>query len=362
ETGTGDGDGDDQCAARVSRPAGDRSDPSDRSDRAARLVRAADFRRWRSVVLNITSRCALDCLFCNEKDFHFKAPDLTFEEIVARLEGYAREGYQSVCMMSGDVLLHRDFERVVEWIGKKQGMVPAFATTGERLDDLSFLERLVARGLRHIEFSLASHRPEDADLLAGRRGIGARQRRALANIGAVNGRADRPLIVSLNVILNSINAPYLRDTVAFALDALGRVDWVSLKAVQIAGNARRHPFLALPYHRLAPAAAVAAALLEERGENYFLDNFPLCALPRGLWERSQYAFLVRSGQRLRGENYDGRFDRGSDFAARGHDHDPVCSTCDAAPICPGFPGEYGRLFGEREKTALADVPAAADVA
>jgi GTP 3',8-cyclase len=125
--------------------------------------------------VSVTDKCNLRCIYCMpEGGLPWLGRDeiLTYEEIATVVRAAAAVGVRAIRLTGGEPLVRRDLSRLVSAIAAIEGIDDiALSTNGLLLE--AQLEDLVAAGLRRINFSLDTLRPDRFAEIARRPGLDA---------------------------------------------------------------------------------------------------------------------------------------------------------------------------------------------
>lgn len=302
-----------------------------------------DAREKSDLILNVSNRCNLRCLFCYEDGCRVDTQP-SFETVRAIL-AEPRDTPPSILMyMGAETLLRRDLDALIR-LGSEYGIEHVgLATNGTLLRKRTQVESLLRAGLNHLELSIHSFDPEHAAELSGRRFTRERQQRALGLLHDLC--VDYPLTLTINTVVCSLN---LGD-VAALMETLER----------------DYPRLAPMYHvkypysveeiidRVPPASldeirtsGLVAHLPDSLRPRVVFEHFPLCALAPhfaqsceligiGLDHTAHYHLTLPE---LQSASQGFALGRSCEFA-------PVCSECSLQVLCPGLaPGYVARVAG-----------------
>lgn len=146
--------------------------------------------------LSVTDRCNLRCVYCipeEEPVFQPRHELLTFEEMERLVRLFAGMGVRKLRVTGGEPLLRRDIDRLVGRLAAIPGIDDiALTTNGVTLQ--RHLEDLIGAGLRRINISLDTLRPERFERIAQRTGLQS----VLDALEAARRSALRP--VKVNVV------------------------------------------------------------------------------------------------------------------------------------------------------------------
>ncbi len=143
------------------------------------------------IVWNLTNMCNLRCAHCYQRADKPTPDELTLEEKLRVIEMLDKAGVAAVALSGGEPTIHPDFLRVVNELARR-GIYTAVATNGTRFANIDFLEKAVKAGLRYVEVSVDSARPEKHDRFRGVPGAWEKAVKALENtvkLGVSNAMA-----------------------------------------------------------------------------------------------------------------------------------------------------------------------------
>ncbi|MBI5238882.1 MAG: radical SAM protein [Elusimicrobia bacterium] len=166
---------------------------------------AAEKRHW----VRLTRGCNQRCLFCHDRG----AQDGAVAEWAALRRDLARgrrRGLRRVVLSGGEPTLHPDYLRIVA-LARGLGYTHIQTiTNGRRFCYPDFLRAAVRAGLSEVTFSLHGHTAALHDRLTRVPGSFVQALAALRAALAVPG-----LIVSVDVVINRLNLPVLRELLEF---------------------------------------------------------------------------------------------------------------------------------------------------
>lgn len=147
--------------------------------------------------ISVTDKCNLRCVYCMpEEGLHWlpKADILSYEEIIELVKAAAAVGVRSIRLSGGEPLIRRELHHLIAGINAIDGIDDiALSTNGLLLEDQ--IGQLVAAGLRRVNVSLDTLRPERFEQIARRPGL----ERVFAGIDAAIAHGLGP--VKINVVV-----------------------------------------------------------------------------------------------------------------------------------------------------------------
>src|SRR5580704_15174383 len=152
--------------------------------------------------VSVTDKCNLRCVYCMPEGglpWLHREEILTYEEVAAIVRAAASVGVRSIRLTGGEPLVRRDLHRLVATIASIPGIDDvALSTNGLLLNEQ--LTKLAAAGLRRINVSLDTLRPERFEAIARRPGL----QRVLRGIDAALAAGLQPLKVNC-VVMRGVN-------------------------------------------------------------------------------------------------------------------------------------------------------------
>lgn len=176
-------------------------------------------RHW----VRLTRVCNQRCVFCHDRGAQ-TGEFVAFESLRRNLALGRKQGLRRVVLSGGEPTIHPRYIDLVA-LARKQGYRHIQTiTNGRRFCYEDFMGDAVAAGLDEVTFSLHGHTPDLHDRLTRVPG---------SYLQAVSGlrRALRTpgLIVSVDVVINSLNLPVLRDILDFYIGlGVGEFDLLAL--------------------------------------------------------------------------------------------------------------------------------------
>ena len=169
-------------------------------------------RRISYVRLSVTDRCDLRCRYCMAEHMQFlpKREILTIEELAALADVFIARGVRRIRLTGGEPLVRRGIETLVEALGARIGHgldELTLTTNGTQL--ARFADTLFAAGVRRVNVSLDSRRPERFAHITRRGELD----QVLGGIAAAKGAG---LAVKINMVaLKGINEDEIEDMLAW---------------------------------------------------------------------------------------------------------------------------------------------------
>ncbi len=164
--------------------------------------------------LSVTDRCDLRCAYCIPEGFKdFEEPEhwLTFDETERLLAVFALLGLKRVRLTGGEPLLRRHVDELARRIAALPGIEDvSLSTNATQLARMA--EKLRAAGVRRLNVSLDSLRPERVARLNGRPVLAA----VLAGLEAARAAGFAP--IKINMVVMRDNADEVDHMVDFCLE------------------------------------------------------------------------------------------------------------------------------------------------
>ncbi len=164
--------------------------------------------------ISVTDKCNLRCVYCmpeNGLPWLQKSQILSYEEIARIVRAAASAGVRSIRLSGGEPLVRKNLARLVESIASTPGIEDvSLSTNGLLLEEQ--IDELVSAGLRRVNVSLDTLRPDRFESIARRPGL----ERVLAGIDAAIDRGLAPVKINC-VVMRESNDDEIEDFAAFSL-------------------------------------------------------------------------------------------------------------------------------------------------
>ncbi|MBI3288421.1 MAG: radical SAM protein, partial [Elusimicrobia bacterium] len=166
--------------------------------------------KLKNVEINPGRLCNNKCVFCmsgEERDDHEPWADL--ERMKVEIRVHHENGARSLGFLGGEPSTYPHILDCIRYARELGYQRVALCTNGTRLADPDFLEKALESGLTRATVSVHSHIPEIEERLVEVPGILEKKIQAIDNLVAVKRAGRLPDNVSLNPVLNRLNAPHM---------------------------------------------------------------------------------------------------------------------------------------------------------
>jgi radical SAM protein with 4Fe4S-binding SPASM domain len=176
--------------------------------------------------LALTYRCNNDCPHCyNARPRSY--PELSTADWFKIIDQLWEIGIPHVVFTGGEPTLRNDLPDLIAH-AERNGQITGLNTNARRLNDLSFVEKLVNAGLDHVQITLESHDANIHDHMVASPGAWKQTVRGLRNV------LDTPLFVMTNTTMLRENSPSLGRTLEFLAET--GVPTIGLNALIYSGR------------------------------------------------------------------------------------------------------------------------------
>ncbi|BAA29920.1 552aa long hypothetical nitrite reductase [Pyrococcus horikoshii OT3] len=236
------------------------------------------------IVWNFTNMCNFRCKHCYQRADKPLPSELSLEEKLMLVDQLDRAGVAAVALSGGEPTIHPHFLRIVKELSSR-GIHTSVATNGWTFADKEKLEEAVKAGLKYVEISVDSAKPEKHDEFRGIPGAWERAIKALENaveIGVSHGMAvimDKETYQEMDDILDLAESIGVKRVIFFNLVPTGRAE--DMVKVDLTPE-EREEFLKELYHQMkkrkleilttAPQYA-RVTLIESQGKNVSPAHF-----------------------------------------------------------------------------------------
>ncbi|MBL6976209.1 MAG: radical SAM protein [Deltaproteobacteria bacterium] len=164
-------------------------------------------RQW----VRLTRACNNHCLFCLDSGAQ-TGRVVPLDEVRRKIRQGRDEGATRLILSGGEPTIHPDYLDLIRF-GVETGYTwVQTVTNGRMFRYRRFAETAAANGLREATFSMHGHTAELYDRLVDREGAFVE---ALAGLRRLQGLG---LIISVDIVLNAVNLPHLREIMEFYID------------------------------------------------------------------------------------------------------------------------------------------------
>jgi radical SAM protein with 4Fe4S-binding SPASM domain len=178
------------------------------------------------VVWDYTQACNLSCRHCYQEAAHKPlADELTTEQKLDLVDQMGYEYVPFLAMAGGEPLVSKDIWKVLERC-KTRGVHTTVATNGTLLSQEN-CQRLVECGVKYVEISLDSIRPEQHDRFRGMEGAWKRTVEGIRNAAATKG-----LRAGMAMCVTRLNYHHVEPMINFAKD-LGCTTFVHFNFIPV---------------------------------------------------------------------------------------------------------------------------------
>jgi radical SAM protein with 4Fe4S-binding SPASM domain len=181
------------------------------------------------IVWNFTNMCNFRCKHCYQRADRPLPSELSLEEKLNLVDQLDKTGVAAVALSGGEPTIHPDFYRIVKELASR-GIHTSVATNGWTFADKEKLKKAVDLGLKYVEVSVDSAKPEKHDEFRGIPGAWEHATKALENaveLGVSHGMAtvmDKETFQEIDDILDLAENIGVKRIIFFNLVPTGRAE------------------------------------------------------------------------------------------------------------------------------------------
>ncbi|EEB74514.1 radical SAM/SPASM domain-containing protein [Thermococcus sp. AM4] len=181
------------------------------------------------IVWNFTNMCNFRCQHCYQRADKPLASELSLEEKLMLVDQLDKAGVAAVAISGGEPTIHPHFLRIVKELSSR-GIHTSVATNGWTFAKKEELEKAVKAGIKYVEVSVDSAKPEKHDKFRGIPGAWEHAVKALENaveLGISHGMAtimDKETYQEIDDILDLAESIGVRRVIFFNLVPTGRAE------------------------------------------------------------------------------------------------------------------------------------------
>ncbi|MGC9043104.1 MAG: radical SAM protein [Myxococcota bacterium] len=180
--------------------------PIGKRKREGEQVNIVELNKDKNYEVNIGKLCNNSCIFCangviSREENRF----VEYEKIIYEIEKAYNDGFRSLSFLGGEITIHPDVIKIIEFAKRKGFERIALCTNGRRLSDIEFAERLVKAGVTRFMISIHSYEEGVENFLNGRKNAFSEKIEALKNLVKINKKRKIEHGVSLNSCIHKLN-------------------------------------------------------------------------------------------------------------------------------------------------------------
>ena len=181
------------------------------------------------IVWNFTNMCNFRCKHCYQRADRPLPSELSLEEKLNLVDQLDKAGVASVALSGGEPTIHPHFLRIVKELSSR-GIHTSVATNGWTFAKKEELEKAVKAGIKYVEVSVDSAKPEKHDEFRGIPGAWEHAIKALENaveLGVSHGMAtimDKETFQEIDDILDLAESIGVKRVIFFNLVPTGRAE------------------------------------------------------------------------------------------------------------------------------------------
>ncbi|WP_099210057.1 radical SAM/SPASM domain-containing protein [Thermococcus henrietii] len=181
------------------------------------------------IVWNFTNMCNFRCQHCYQRADKPLASELSLKEKLMLVDQLDKAGVAAVAISGGEPTIHPHFLRIVRELSSR-GIHTSVATNGWMFAKKEELEKAIKAGIKYVEVSVDSAKPEKHDRFRGIPGAWEHAVKALENaveLGLSHGMAtimDKETYQEIDDILDLAESIGVRRVIFFNLVPTGRAE------------------------------------------------------------------------------------------------------------------------------------------
>ncbi len=318
-----------------------------------------NFTDERNYEVNIGKLCNNACIFCangivSKEENKF----VEYEKIVSEIKKAKNEGFSSLGILGGDITVHPNVLKIVEFARKTGFKRIAICTNGRRLSDLSFAKSLIGAGATRFMISIHSHREEVENYLNGRKNSFSEKIAAIKNLVQLNSEKRIEHGISLNCCVHKLNYRELIDFVLFFKN-LGIND-IRFNFIRPENKAEHDKNIIPSITEVHDYIDKLIEFNEKEGSIHMaFGDIPFCLLPEKLLknrdllrkyigELKDLDTFVTTFRSRTDPNFIDRFNWRERKTSVLKSKSPICNKCIFDSVCEGLFKSYINLYGIKE--------------
>lgn len=274
--------------------------------------------------IQVIRKCNQNCRFCSNPS---NEKTLPLKEVRKLLEKYAKDNAAGVIFTGGEPTLYPYLPQAIRY-ADFLGLNPRITTNGQRSADISYLKLLLESGLKHIHFSLYSHKKTVHEYLTRTPGSYGNIIKAITNAGTLGIRAD------LNTVINKRNSKHLHLLVKFIITKFPFIRHFIFNNMDPGMDRAVEDTSTIPVLSEFEASLVQAMrILEKNKRTFRVERVPLCFMAEFPHCSTETRKIIKQEDR---RTY--FLDEKAMIEQRNwtHGYGNRCDECGVKPICAGL--------------------------
>jgi MoaA/NifB/PqqE/SkfB family radical SAM enzyme len=318
--------------------------------------------RIKNVEINPGRLCNNKCIFCmsgEDRDDH--NPWASIKRVFGELDHHYKNGARSVGFLGGEPTAYPHIIEAIAHAKKLGYQRISLCTNAMRLSQSEFFRDALDAGLTRATVSLHSHISEVEERLVGVPRILEMKLKAIENLVAARDSGRLPDNVSLNPVLNRLNAPLMEGYIQFFI--LRGINDIRFNFIWPQSRVLKDTSV-VPRFRDVIADVLKVILRNERQWKISITfgAIPFCVVPDFFQKRKDLLFKYFSEEAndhptdvgFINPDEEGTVNRFTLKARTRYDHRmklPVCRNCRFDSECLGIWRSYIDLYGSEEFSA-----------
>lgn len=287
-------------------------------------------------LLNATTVCNLNCIFCNEAELRKNAEHTEFSVIVDTIKELKKRGVTSINFMGGEITTRPDILELLDFV-RSLSLQVGIATNCIKFADKEFCREVVSR-IDFMEVSIHAATRKTYSRMYGR-DVFDTFLRSIDNLSAINSEYARAIIV--NTLIGAYNHKELEDIVVLVLKNFSKEkSAMHFRLIEREGAAKDNPECMVSFIQARDFLYRALELAKQNKLSVKVDSIPACLL-RGYEEYSRA--ILESTQKLNQYYFNKmKLTDGLDYTKRFNKHlvfEPgfeACRECIFNFVCRGI--------------------------
>jgi len=217
--------------------------------------------------IQVIRKCNQNCRFCSNPS---NGKNITLKDLKKLIDFYAKEKAAAVIFSGGEPTLYKYLPQAIKYAASL-GLNPRITTNGQKSSDISYLRQLSDAGLRHIHFSLYSHKKDVHEYLTRTPGSYDKIIKAIGNAHRLGIHTD------LNTVINRLNSKHLHLMVQFIMREFSFIRHIVFNNMDPGMNRAIEDMSTVPvFSEFEASLAMAMRALNDSGRTFRVERVPLC--------------------------------------------------------------------------------------
>ena len=274
--------------------------------------------------IQVIRKCNQNCRFCSNPSNDNIMPLNKAKKFLLK---YAEDKAAGVVFTGGEPTLYPHLAKAIKYAAELK-LNPRITTNGQMCSDFNFVKTLADSGLKHIHFSIYSHKKNIHEYLTRTPGSHAKLLKAIENANKAGIRSD------INTVINKLNSKELHLLAEFIIKRFPYVRHIVFNNMDPGMDRAVEDKSTIPvFSEFEASLAKAMRLLNSTGRTFRVERVPLCFMAEFPQYSTETRKIIKQEDRRTLFLDEKKMVRQTSWT---HGYGRNCERCGVKPICAGL--------------------------